>query len=699
MPRFDLNLSEALASEGLEFINRKDDGSAIVRDVETGQEGDFDVSGFIHANGFSPADVDIEYNTAEKPIQESPVSIVDRFKVGFGNEKGKAKFLREKFQDVATNENGEFVVKDKGAWHRVDPEYLGGDPWNFAKELAAEVGENISTGVSIGGTSLGAAAGGIVGSAAPGAGTAAGGILGAGIGGGGAKALNNSLGKIMGTYDATPGEEMVDIGLDALFSMGGQAVALGARPAFESFSQAMKNIARTTTETGKNLLATTFGKLTNVGETAMATHLDNPSTVTNVIEKTVQKFGKNIEGGQQALKQKQLAAGRLLMTKATKALPREFRKAVEETVKLADDFAADLGGLSDDAVASLENQGIGRMVTKAAEYADEATTTLDGAGRQIVQRRMVKPGQKTFQFYTEAEATEIAQTTGRVVEVLTAEERAVIAPLVHQIQTFGSAGVVKGKEAVRLLVNFERLLNNSARKSFDAQKPGLNRVVTAATDGWRKGLNKTMDANGLAQQWSVGSKLYRDNGNIVREARRLLEQDVEKGLETLVTQLASSGGKNAATKGGIDQLIKLVGPTGEMLKKSILVNHAAEKFYSNVPRLGLWQGVGLGSGITAVATGGLTPALAVPAGTAVLAASTPRLVSRGIRANDQAAKAVLPYMVKGAQMLRQLPPPAMKQFLKNDQAMQFWLRSLTQAMDAEDQIKDQIGSGLGVRIK
>jgi hypothetical protein len=86
-----------------------------------------------YTNGLDPS----------SPINKSPVSEEDRAILTTGNGKGKVNYLRKKFEDVTEDEHGDLLVKDKGLWHRVDPNQLGDvDPWEATKKIAGTLLKN-----------------------------------------------------------------------------------------------------------------------------------------------------------------------------------------------------------------------------------------------------------------------------------------------------------------------------------------------------------------------------------------------------------------------------------------------------------------------------------------------------------------------------------------------------------------------------
>jgi hypothetical protein len=694
-----LYLHEMLAQTGRQFLDRNEDGTVRARELSTGKEITIDVIGALKNSGRNPDDLNIEYNTKEAPLDYSPVSITDRFKMGLGNRPGSATYLKKKFEDVATNENGDFVVKDKGAWHKVDGSNFQGDPWKFAKEFASELGENVSTAMNIGTTGVMTAAGGIAGGLAgtptiPGVGTisgaAVGSLAGAALGGAIAKDIETSLGRIVGTYEATDEERLEDIGLEAIFSLGGQGLALAAKPSFQLLGRAAKSMWNGASDMGKAMLAHSLGDMTKVGPVAMETLGEMGEQVATTMEKAIAKTGGN-EGKMISLaKRKQMQAGRIYYKKIVQNLPRLFQKNLDEMSELADDgLEINLDKIGKTFRETVEQEGLGRWVTTTKEVATTMDEQLAGAG-----------GRKTitnsfFKTYTEQEASDLT-AQGIKAEFLTPAERAALRPLVKQIESFAKVGSIRGKEVPKLLNNYERVLNKIASKNFG--RPGaavkdasVERVVTAATSGWRNGLQQAFEEVGLGTQWAKRASIYGSNAGAVRSAQRLLEQDVEKGLETLVQQLASTSGKQEAVKEGFGAAAHLAGKAAEPLRQSIRKWHAVQQFAPKAPRFGFMKAGGAAT--TSVVLGGIPTSLALPVAAVAMAASSPRAVMQAASKSQQ----LLPYARQGLKMVKSLPPPAMKQFLKNDAAIETWMRTVILGANQESQLKESLGQKLGIK--
>ena len=163
------------------------------------------------------------------PINRSPLDLSDRVKLSLGNKVGKLNYLKQRFDGAEIDKHGNFLINDGGSWYRADPDFLGdGDAWQRTKEIIADMADLSDIGVVTAGQIGGAAAGATVASptiAGVPAAAIAGGALGAAAGG----ALKSRLGRLVGTYSASPEEEIKDAALEGVLGLGGEVVGLGAK--------------------------------------------------------------------------------------------------------------------------------------------------------------------------------------------------------------------------------------------------------------------------------------------------------------------------------------------------------------------------------------------------------------------------------------------------------------------------------------
>lgn len=269
----DFDVPTFLSSNGLTMKDVNPDGSLAVESAD-GELFDFNPNEYLaKEQGIDPAKVNISINTPDDALAKSPVGLMDRWKLEFGNERGSIKYLKNNFDDVIAHPDKGLLVKNKGVWQQVDPTGVGkGDPWEIAKELAADTlelsTEGIDTAAGIGGAGAGTFVGGPIGT-----------VGGAIAASGAAAAARTSLGRYIGTYDATPEEQLRDVGVEALLALGGEAVGVGVKAIAPSIKKAVKNV----NEFGNDITREAYSKMlsffTGAKQSSTDTLMRNPDAV------------------------------------------------------------------------------------------------------------------------------------------------------------------------------------------------------------------------------------------------------------------------------------------------------------------------------------------------------------------------------------------------------------------------------------
>lgn len=160
---------------------------------------------------------------SSQPIKEikSPISNIDRLRLGFADDEGREAFLRDRFQFVQKDEaTGKYVVGNslKDAMP-IDPNTglsdVFGDLADIVGEIPAIAGQIIGGGL---GTGLN-----------PGLGTIAGGTVGVGVG----EATKIGIGKALGVQKGSFEEDATDVAISTAFGLAGESLAKGTSLAFK----------------------------------------------------------------------------------------------------------------------------------------------------------------------------------------------------------------------------------------------------------------------------------------------------------------------------------------------------------------------------------------------------------------------------------------------------------------------------------
>lgn len=245
-----LNLGALLESQNFTPLYSNEDGSTRVLDPN-GQEQDLDVSSLVKSMGVDLSKFNYELNSPDEPINVSPLSLSDRFKMGFGETKDNLSYLKSRYEDAIFDKESEsFLVKKNGFWHKADRSGDSPDPYDVswaqsAKEFGSDVADIIGDSLPIVGNVAGDIAGAVL--PIPG-GTAIGGSIGAGAG----ITAKHIMGRYLGTYSGDDREIVKDAALETLMSLGLYGVGytavkgaklLGASAKGGKINQAFKYVA------------------------------------------------------------------------------------------------------------------------------------------------------------------------------------------------------------------------------------------------------------------------------------------------------------------------------------------------------------------------------------------------------------------------------------------------------------------------
>ncbi len=681
---FDLN--QYLVDNGLEFQGMdQNSGMPLVAD-KTGNARPFDVNALIQDMGQDPTQIkEIAYNQPSTAIQVSPISHEERSDMSVGNIAGNMKFLSKKFDEVMHDGDNGFSVKKDNVWYAVDPSILGkGNAWDKTKEafkhgfglvnnpdLPGDLADLLPDAMNAAATAKGAAAGATLGTAVfPGIGTAVGGVVGAGIAGFGSGGIRTSLGRLAGTYDATPEEQAADMGLEAILSMGGQTVALGAKPVLGQFVKAAKSIGSSASELTKDTIASVVGTMTKAGNVATRTFLDHAGEVGASITKAAKAGAGNVTKAIEHVATLKREAVEHLLETASDALPQRYGQLLDELVTSAEGkkFSIDLKSVINKTFQQLDEKGFGKTAV-------DAGTDVPFAG---------KPTQRPFSFLNEKDVADRI-LNGQNAELLTAEEQALLQPAINLFTRLSKvSSPLNGGAAAATLKEFEKTLNKLLQQSFKSESPAFKRVAAQLSATFKNNVGEVFEGQGLGQQYGALSQLYGQYGEAVNMGRRILNSD--KGVETLANQLSSPPKKGSTSKGLRDSLVELLGKEGEAQAKNIAILNATENFLPRAPQMGIFQIAGL-SGLAA--SPGET-ATKVAMGTALATASSPRFMGRAMQMTKQPLDATLAYGQKATDFLKALTPEQVKALMKNDAMFQQFIRPLATGQMMESQMKDQL---------
>jgi hypothetical protein len=626
----------------------------------------------------------------QAPLQLSPLDVTDRVAVAFGNTKGSLSYLKKKFQDVQYDADKGFVVQKEGLWYKADPSMLGkGDAWDKTKELVADAAEwapeAMTAAITYGTTKLGENIVGGIGAAIPapganaltaGAGKIAGGLLGAGIGGAISSGIKTRLGRLFGTYDPEPEEEMRDIGLEALLNMGGQAVAPGVKPFFSMIGKGVKNVAQWASPGVKATLSAVLAKTTGAAKENMVRLLDRAPQVMGQLDSAVASEGA--EGAVVKLKTQNINKVKALMAQPWKALSGFFDKEEDKLLQLVPDkLSFDVGGTVGNAFKELEKLGV---VVPVVEK-------MGPSGKVLQYKLGNREALAQFLVHPEGEAS------------IAPEAMQALGKFMKMGNEYLATGKQQGADAVKSLINVRRTFDKFYYKAT-AANPGVKETLTPVSSSVRNGIVEAIHGVSpeVADQYVKMNAKYVEHMPLVAAAERISGARNFRAPETFVEQLMSPEGKNVMNKRLVDVMAGLKGKGGQEIAEGLKDGLAAHDFISKWPQLltptakKLAGAGGIAYGASHIGLGTVAAGTAAVAGIPLAAASSPRLVGRTASA---AAKA-LPALGKFGDFLKGLPPDKMRQLLASPDAFNTLVRATADSIGQEEEVKASLLSMAGV---
>jgi hypothetical protein len=660
-----------LNSQGLKFQGVSESGDHQFQTPQ-GEVVSLDVKGYLKSKGVPADKLALEFNTPDAPLDSSPVGMWDRVKLALGNNKGGVKYLKSKFEDAAFSEDHGLMVKDKGVWQKVDKSATASwsDPWELTRDI-------VEGGVSILPSAAASAKGAAVGLAAGPVGA----IVGAGVGGATAGAATRGiLGRLAGTYEATPEEELKDVGLDFLLNAGGQGLALGAKPTLQAFGTAVKNIVKATkvdkAAAGTiDVMADVLGRTTGAGSVRMRTVFDQTDDVMRALQKS--KVGAASEHDMILnLKRNSLRKVGAIVSEAPKALSRKFGALVDDlSASVGDDFVVNVGQTIKDTQNDLVEAGLGKWVTESAKPASASVAAIGESLEQATKA----PGKRVFQLLSDDEIAKRV-TLGKPGQMLDDATKESIGKVVSAFQKYEKIGPLKGKAAAKALMEIKRNVNATFDDIIDSgASPSVERVITQLREGFGTRLGQHFHKAGVADKYTATSQLYAKYGDAVRVARRTLR--AENGEEVLLNKLTQGVGAQQTYKDLTGDLAELLGTEGQQWFKGIAVNDAASAMAQKLPKVtfGFLGAAGAGA---AVGVG----AVSAPVAGLGMVQMSPRLVLNEIK-----------YAKAGLDFIKSLPNSSKVQWLQNPNLVRETFKATMDAAIGEDQLKEELLRQGGVK--
>ncbi len=631
---------------GAKVVDMSPEGVPVVKTAK-GEEFEVNPADIISARGQTADKWDVEINTPDTAIPKSPVALLDRLKLTTSTPARSLPYLKSKFDDAIVHPDKGVLVKQGGTWAQVDPDYLGtGTPWEKTRELAADVvdtADEVAAGLVEGGA---AAIAGTLGTLAMGP---VGGYI-ASIPAAGAanKPLTKArfrLGRMLGTYTATPEEQLQDEFLEMAYAMAGQAAAPvvgGAVKGVVGLGKGIAQLPKAIVQLQAKVLGTEAENLYRV--------VDRPQAVETAIKKgwglARARGGASVNSSsaQQALLDMQQKEVATAMELGSKKLPAMWRQAIDETAAVVEQS----GKVLDVDFSTLKNDLITAFTQGERPAAKLVTQGKGAAARQILAPL--------------AEGEALAKNG---VTLLNADQ---FSRTLRRIDALDQLGQKSGAEAVSELARVQKSLTEALNYAADSatKNPAEMQKIATLSETIRQSIDGLISKHSpeAAAAWAEKSAVYKKYADAVNWGRNILSDSTGRGLETFTKQLASrtpgrgSAAKKAFAEGGLPgdeagSIIELLGDQGKQIYDNIMDMEAARALAPIAPRISL-----PGALIAAnVVPAPLDPVTKTAIGAVLSGASSPALVRKGAvtygtarnLARDTTASAIAPFtdFVKG----------------------------------------------------
>jgi hypothetical protein len=674
-----------------------------------------------------------------RPIVRSPLSIDERRALANGNEQGSIDFLKKRFEDVKKNDNGELLVKKDGFWHMVDGKTFSDvDAWTATKGIARAyvaglakmagqdtLGNVIASGNPVSkeiisdaaditpmaqATAVGAGAAALAAPAvaAAGIGTAAG--IGIAAGAQGLSALatglgRTSMGRLEGTYQATPEEQAKDLAFETTLNMLGTAIPLSVKPTTAWMAKNMPGVYHTLKSmpgAPREILKNVWGKLAGVKPGSFDTVVEQGPNVAGRMRQLADLAGGNEEELANEIVRKEVDQVRTVADRAQGLLGEVYTGMKYKLVKaVPESFEGGASKITDQVLTSAINDDFikviapgGKELTKA-----EAIQVIADKGGAIPQG--FKLAQRSF-----SDMRKVFQETGRtdVKAAFDQEAHKELSKFFDQVIQLRGIKSLSGTAGAEQLLSINQILDDTTYKlSQRAQDTALTEVqrkMAGYHQNIRDSLQQSFEKAGAGEQFA---ELLGD-GDTQKGAYALLKQEMSHVLQArevarrtgqtdayakLASKIASRGGTNVGTRDSFNAVLDMAtqygSPTARRVadaQNELRVLDAVRDFNPWLRKGLMTQGT-LAGGIGTLAAGNPMAA----AGFATVAAASSPKVAYG------ATRLVTP-LWQAKSFVEQQGIKGVQQLVGNPEALAAFTSAVLNTPIQGEQVKDKLLSPL-----
>lgn len=498
-----------------------------------------------------------EYADGSNPDKAIPKAVDgatwQRLKLSFGNRNPEqtVKYLEQEYGqgNVKQSKTGAIVVKNSkdSSWYQLDP--AGGGAGDFVERSLERTRDILADNADIA-VAVGVGIPAAIAAAPLAAGTIAAGGL-AGIGAAGAvgassaaasKMTTTVLGRLAGTYEATPQEMARDIGVDMLLGFAGGAIAPGAKLTAQSLGQQFAKAGPALskmTEPAKDAFSKVFSLASGKNANSFRYAMDHADELGSAMKTYAKDAG--LAEAHNIRDVKELALG------SVKGLYDWYDDSIKAVAKEAGDlFQPKIGQTIKENFQGLVNSGYGKF-NSAGKFALSSMDDIAKLNPTNVTQMESKAGHELMQKY------------------------------VNEMNKWLTKVEVGGEEGIKQYVNFKSGLNRIYDEvAGEASEKGLNQTLKAVGD-LNRNIKQSIFNTAMQSEKYIGNKAVQDK---ILKATELF-QAAEKGYGDKKEALydvfkAVNRYQNLKDPNAFDQLYKNSFVTAKLTPKSGRAQDALE---------------------------------------------------------------------------------------------------------------------------
>lgn len=739
-PEEKFDLGGFMKSEGMSYVGQSDLDLPIYRDKE-GTEHEVHPGEFLPSLGI-PTSAKLTYNTPDAPSQDIPeilkkvaaenelmydsmgamgmiskaldkTGISSRAALGVGNVPGGTMYLKGLgAEDVKYDAKKGFTVLENGVWKAVDPEGLGqGSPLEKTQELIRDIADN--PGLLINGALQGTAA------AVTGGMSLAGQVGAAGVIGGISETIRSSLGRAVGTYAATPEQQLSDLGHEVVLNAAGTGFVLGGLKGAKSqpvqyLLEKAGSVWKGAAEGSKQAAAGLWSLMTRKPAQDFMKYANQPDEVVGALKNAMAVKGRfNVAAIKDYLAGQNVEQIKNLAKSGREVLSSVWKSGSDDIARIAEDGFEASG---DEAILpltrALKNNGLGVFVDPLKPGAPVTEEVLES----FISKHGRLPSR--FQFVPHSEdqlISTLKKGQGTELSDFLAsndEARAMMVKFMGKLNKLHGGELQTGKAGLnQLLRRTQTLKDEMWTISQEAQEAGFNQVSNTMAElagNLSNGVSKTLSrhnpemATKYAELATKYSNALRDTSPVLRAAKQAAKVGNDTPFQTLLSQITSVGGKNSVQKEAIPTLMEISAEAATKggarakalnaqllsIKNSIEVNNAATSFSDMTSGFG--SAIGVGGGFTALSN----PAVGLPM-MATAAATSPRFTLASMQAARTAAKPFKTAIEAGFQakeLLTSMNPKQLEALRQNPDAFRSFATAVVGVPFLEKMTEQQLTS-------